>query len=40
MHLTMDTINITFLYQAGQPSDHLRANFDTLLDYYVQMIEG
>lgn len=37
MHLTIGTMNITFLYQAGLPSDHLCAKLDTLSNHYVQM---
>lgn len=37
MHLTIGTVSITFLYQAGLPSYHLCAKLDTLSDHYVQM---
>lgn len=37
MHLSIGTMNMTFLYQDGLPSDHLCAKLDTLSDHYVQM---
>lgn len=37
MDLSIGTMNITFLYQAGLPSYHLGAKLDILFDHYMQM---
>lgn len=40
MHLTIGTINITFVYQSSLPSDNLCAKSDTLIAHYIQMNGG
>ena len=37
MDLSIGTMNITFLYQAGLPSYHSGTKLDMLFDHYVQM---